>query len=145
MVRHPLALGGLAAVALLALATPLLSLHLENPDLHAFPNTVPVIRTAEALERAFPGGPEPAEVVVTGDDLGGTGVSHAISALRAQAAASHGALREPIAAALFGACQPARDQALVISVPLLGGPRHRRDVGRRARHAQRAGASRDAG
>ncbi len=120
VVRRPLVLGGLAAVALLALATPLLSLHLENSDLHAFPNSVPVIRTAEALERAFPGGPEPAEVVVTGDDLGGTRVSEAISALRAQAAASHGALREPIAAALFGAGQPARDQALVISVPLAG-------------------------
>jgi putative drug exporter of the RND superfamily len=120
VVRHPLALGGLAAVALLALATPLLSLHLENPDLHAFPNTVPVIRTAEAIEQAFPGGPEPAEVVVTGDNLSGAGVSHAITALHAQVAATHGAIREPITTELFGAGQPASDQVLVISVPLNG-------------------------
>ena len=120
VVRRPLALGGLAAVALLALATPLLSLHLENPDLHAFPNSVPVIRTAEAIEQAFPGGPEPAEVVVTGDNLSGTGVSHAITALHAQVAATHGAIREPITTELFGAGQPASDQVLVISVPLNG-------------------------
>jgi putative drug exporter of the RND superfamily len=120
VVRRPLVLGGLAAVALVALATPLLTLHLENSDLHAFPDTVPVIRTAEAIERAFPGGPEPAEVVVTGDDLSGPRVSDAITALRAQAAASHGALREPITTALLGADQPPRDQVLVISVPLAG-------------------------
>ena len=84
------------------------------------PNSVPVFRTAQAIERAFPGGPEPAEVVVTGDDLGGTRVSDAVTALRAQAAATHGAIREPITTALFGAGQPARDQVLVISVPLAG-------------------------
>jgi RND superfamily putative drug exporter len=120
VVRRPLVLGGLAAVALLALATPLLSLHLENPDLHSFPDSVPVFRTAEAIERAFPGGPEPAEVVVTGDDLGGTRVSHAITALHAQVVATHGAIREPITTTLFGAGQPAQDQVLVVSVPLAG-------------------------
>jgi RND superfamily putative drug exporter len=120
VVRHPLALGGLATVALLALATPLLGLHLENPDLHAFPNTVPVVRTDEAIGQAFPGGPEPAEVVVTGDNLSGAGVSHAITALHAQVAATHGAIREPITTALFGAGHPASDQVLVISVPLDG-------------------------
>ena len=93
---------------------------MENPDLHAFPNTVPVIRTAEAIEQAFPGGPEPAEVVVTGDDLSAAAVSHAITALHRQVAAAHGAIREPITTALFGAGQPARDQVLVISVPLSG-------------------------
>jgi len=120
VVRRPLALGGLAAIVLLALATPLLSLHLENPDLHSFPNSVPVIRTAEAIEQAFPGGPEPAEVVVTGDNLSGTRVTEAITALHGQVAATHGAIREPITTALFGAGQPARDQVLVVSVPLAG-------------------------
>jgi putative drug exporter of the RND superfamily len=120
VVRHPLALGGLAAVALLALATPLLSLHLENPDLHSFPNSVPVIRTEEAIGQAFPGGPEPAEVVVTGANLSGPGVGKAITALHAQVAATHGAIREPITTALFGAGQPASDQVLVVSVPLDG-------------------------
>ncbi len=144
VVRHPLALGGLAAIALLALATPLLSLHLENPDLHAFPNSVPVIRTAEAIEQAFPGGPEPAEVVVTGDNLSGTGVSHAITALHAQVAATRGAIREPITTALFGAGQPAKDQVLVISVPLNGNGTNATSR-QRAQHARHPGAARHAG
>ncbi len=79
-----------------------------------------MIRTEEAIGQAFPGGPEPAEVVVTGDNLSGTGVSHAITALHAQVAATHGAIREPITTELFGAGQPASDQVLVISVPLNG-------------------------
>ena len=120
VVRRPLILGGLAAVALLALAAPVLSLHLENPGIHSFPGSVPVIRTAVAIERAFPGGPAPAEVVVTGDDLGGTRVSHAITALHAQVARTHGAIREPITTTLFGAGKAAPDQVLVVSVPLAG-------------------------
>ena len=121
VVRRPLALGGLAAVALLALATPLLGLHLENPDLHAFPDSVPVFRTAQAIERAFPGGPEPAEVVVTGADLGGTRGSAPPSPpctprSRRPTARSGSRSRR----ALFGAGQPARDQVLVISVPPWG-------------------------
>ena len=145
VVRLPLTCGGFAAVALLALATPLLSLHLENPDLHAFPNTVPVIRTAEAIEQAFPGGPEPAEVVVTGDTLSGTRVSHAITALHAQVAAHP---RRDQGTDHDGAVRrgPARqnDQVLVISVPLSGDATNATVV-QRAQHARQPGAARHAG
>ncbi len=134
VVRRPLALGGLAAVALLALATPLLSLHLENPDLHAFPDSVPVFRTAQAIERAFPGGPEPAEVVVTGADLGGTAGQrrHHRPARRGrgdpwrdQGADHHGAVRR----------RPARPRPGARHLGPAGRRRHRRDVGQRAHHA----------
>ena len=54
----------------------------------------------------LPRRPEPAEVVVTGDDLSGPRVSDAITALHAQVAATHGAIREPITTALFGAASP---------------------------------------
>jgi RND superfamily putative drug exporter len=57
---------------------------------------------------------------VTGDNLSGPGVSNAITALHAQVVATHGAIREPITTALFGASLPATDQVLVISVPLNG-------------------------
>jgi RND superfamily putative drug exporter len=59
-------------------------------------------------------------VVVTGANLSGPGVGKAITALHAQVAATHGAIREPITTALFGAGQPASDQVLVVSVPLDG-------------------------
>ena len=116
VVRRPLAWGGVATGVLLVLAIPVLSLHLEDPGIHELPSSVPVVRNLIDISDAFPGGPEPAEVVVTGSDLGGKGVSEAVAALRAQVAASHGALREPITTAMFG-----NDQVLVVSVPLAGG------------------------
>ena len=115
VVRRPLVLGGLAAAALIAAAVPVLSLHLEDPGIHDLPSNVPVVRSLIAISRAFPGGPEPAYVVVTGRDLGGAQVSHAVSALHAEVAATHGAIREPISTAMFG-----NDQVLVVSVPLAG-------------------------
>jgi putative drug exporter of the RND superfamily len=115
VVRRPLVLGGLAAAALLVLAAPVLSLHLEDPGIHELPSNVPVVRNLIAIQQAFPGGPEPAYVVVTGSDLGGAQVSHAVSALHAEVAATHGAIREPISTAMFG-----NDQVLVVSVPLAG-------------------------
>jgi putative drug exporter of the RND superfamily len=120
VVRRPLALGGLATVALLVLAAPLLSLHLEDSGIHALPDNVPVVRTLDAIVAAFPGGPQPAEVVVTGDNLGGPRVSQAITALHAQAAASGGALREPITTAMFGTPTSGTGQVLIVSVPLAG-------------------------
>jgi len=116
VVRRPLVLGGVAAAALLVLAAPVLSLHLEDPGIHELPSSVPVVRSLIAIQQAFPGGPEPAYVVVTGSDLGGPQVAHAVSALHAQVAASHGAIREPITSEMFG-----QDQVLIVSVPLAGG------------------------
>jgi RND superfamily putative drug exporter len=116
VVRRPLALGGVAAVALLAVATPVLSLHLEDAGLRDLPTRVPVVRTLDAILAAFPGGPAPAEVVVTGNDLNGPQVSHAVAAMRAEAATTHGAIREPITTAMFG-----DGTVLVVSVPLAGG------------------------
>src|SRR6516165_7729273 len=116
VVRRPLAWGGVAAAALLALAVPVLSLNLENPGLHELPSNVPVVHALIDIQQAFPGGPEPAEVVVTGSDLGGPQVSRAIAALHAQVAATHRAIREPITTEMFG-----NDQVLLVSVPLAGG------------------------
>jgi putative drug exporter of the RND superfamily len=113
--RRPLALGGLAAVALLALATPLATLHLQDPGIASFPDSVPVVRTLDQVLTAFPGGPAPAEVVVTGDNLAGPQFTSALTALKHAAAASHGAIREPITTAAFG-----DGHVVVVSVPLAG-------------------------
>jgi RND superfamily putative drug exporter len=113
--RRPLALGGLAAVALLALATPLLSMNLQDPGLDQLPSNVPVVRTLDAVLTAFPGGPAPAEVVVTGSNLTGPQFSHAVSALNSAVAASHGVLREPVSTQVFDA-----GKVVVVNVPLAG-------------------------
>ena len=115
VVRRPLIWGGAAAAVLLALAAPVLSLNLENAGIHSLSANVPVVRSLMDISQAFPGGPEPAEVVVTGSDLGGKPVSAAVAALHGEVAATHGAIREPISTAMFG-----NDQVLVVSVPLAG-------------------------
>jgi RND superfamily putative drug exporter len=115
VVRRPLALGGLATIALLVMAAPVLSLRLEDPGIHSLPENVPVVRTLGAILQAFPGGPEPAQVVVTGDGLAGPRVGEAISGMHAAAAATHGAIREPITTAAFDS-----GRVLVVSVPLAG-------------------------
>jgi RND superfamily putative drug exporter len=74
-----------------------------------------VVHSLADIAQAFPGGPVPAEVVVTGANLGSRQVSAAVAALHGQVAATHGAIREPITTAMFG-----HDQVLVVSVPLAG-------------------------
>jgi putative drug exporter of the RND superfamily len=115
VVARPVLFGGAAALALAALAVPALGMRLADPGLHDLPTNVPVVQNLLATQRAFPGGPAPAEVVVTGDNLTGPAVRHAIAALQGRAATST-LLREPVTAALLG-----HGQVLVVSVPLAGG------------------------
>ena len=117
VVRRPLVLGGLATVTLLAMAAPVISLHLEDAGIHDLPANVPVVRSLLDIQRAFPGGPSPAEVVVTGGDLTSPAVTGAVARLHAEAAATGGAIREPITTALFG--RPG-NEVLIVSVPLAG-------------------------
>ena len=78
--------GGVAAIALLALAAPVLGLRLGEPAVDA-PKDAAVVQTMDAIQRAFPQAPAPAEVVVTGADVTGPKVLAAVNALRARAAA----------------------------------------------------------
>jgi putative drug exporter of the RND superfamily len=114
VVARPLAWGGIAAIALLAVGAPAFSMRLADPGLHDLPSDIPVVRTLLAVQLAFPGGPAPAEVVVTGQGLDGAPVRQAISALQARAARG-GPIREPVTSALLG-----HGSVLVVSVPLAG-------------------------
>jgi RND superfamily putative drug exporter len=114
VVRHPAAWGSVAALAMLALAAPGLGLRLGNPPDGGFSAKVPVVATLDRIDRAFPGHPAPAEVVVTGHDLGGVAVRRALAALRADAS-SRGPVRGPVTVAPAGG-----GRALLVSVPLAG-------------------------
>ena len=115
VVAKPVLFGGAAALALAALAVPALSMQLADPGFRDLPANIPVVQSLLATQRAFPGGPSPAEVVVTGDNLTGPAVRHAITALQGRAAAGT-LLREPVTAALLD-----HNQVMVVSVPLAGG------------------------
>jgi RND superfamily putative drug exporter len=82
VVRRPLLLGGAAAIALLALATPALGMRFAQPAIDA-PASLPAVRTMETIQASFGTPASPAEVVISG-----TGVTHLhaeIDALRGRA------------------------------------------------------------
>jgi putative drug exporter of the RND superfamily len=113
VVRHPVAWGGAAAIAMLALAAPALGMRLGNPIVD-LPGNVVVAQTLDKISVAFPGRPAPAEVVVTGQDLGGPRIRAAVVALEDRASAS-GPIRPPITVTTV-----ASGRGLVIDVPLAG-------------------------
>jgi RND superfamily putative drug exporter len=89
-------------------------MRLADPGLHDLPPSIPVVSNLLAIQHAFPGGPAPAEVVVTGSDLSGPPVQQAVAALQGQAGTS-GAIREPVTASLLD-----HAHVMVVSVPLAG-------------------------
>ncbi len=120
VVARPVIWGGIATIALLALAAPALGLRLGEPAADA-PKDAAVIQTMDAIQQAFPQAPAPAEVVVSGQDVTGPKVLAAVDALRARAAvkgageAGGGAIREPVTATVVGG-----GRALLVGVPLAG-------------------------
>lgn len=113
VVARPLVWGGVAAIALLALAAPALGLRIGEPAADV-PKGAPAVRTFDAIEKAFPQAPAPAEVVVSGTGVTGPRVLAAVDALRARAA-NGGPIRQPVTATAIGG-----GRALVVSVPLAG-------------------------
>jgi RND superfamily putative drug exporter len=114
VVRHPVAWGTLAAVAILALAAPALDLRLGNPPNGGFPASAPIAQTLARIQTAFPQSPSPAMVVVTGPDLASPSVTRAVSGLRSRTT-STGPVRGPVTATAI-----AGGRALLVQVPLAG-------------------------
>src|SRR5215468_6473680 len=113
VVRRPLVWGGLAVVALAALAFPALSMRLGNPAIN-LPSSLPVVRTLEMIQRDFPGGPAPAQVIVSGPGVQSLAMNRAISGIERDAAAG-GSIRGPVTVQSVG-----HGRGLLISVPLAG-------------------------
>lgn len=59
-----------ACIALLALAAPVATMKLADSGAGSLPKGIPAIEAASEIERAFPGAPDSAELVVTGSGLG---------------------------------------------------------------------------
>ena len=95
VLRRPALSAALSAGALLALALPTLTLHTQLPSFTDLPKSLPIVRTYEAIQRAFPGAQTPAKVVVAAPDVAAPRVQEAISRLESRALAS-GQMFEPI-------------------------------------------------
>ncbi len=114
VVRRPVIWGGLAVVVLGALAFPALGMRLGSPGID-LPSNLPVVRTLAMIQRDFPGGPAPAQVVVTGPGVHSPAMSRALGELKAEATGPGAAIRGPVTALPVGA-----GRGELISVPLAG-------------------------
>jgi uncharacterized membrane protein YdfJ with MMPL/SSD domain len=114
VLRRPWISAGLAAALLLVLAIPALSLKTGVPGTDTLPRTLPVMKTFDRIEQAFPGAPLPAIVAVQADDVTAPAVRDAIAKLRTDAIAT-GEMREPVSVDVSPDKRVAR-----ILVPMVG-------------------------
>jgi uncharacterized membrane protein YdfJ with MMPL/SSD domain len=88
VLRHPLVSVVISAGFLVFLAVPAFGLHTATPGVETLPQDLGVIKTYNRIQAAFPGGPIPAQVVVSADDVRSPEVIQAVNDLRARAAQS---------------------------------------------------------
>ncbi len=116
VLARPLVSVLVATGALLAIAAPAIGMKTQNLTLdQEFGNSLPIVGTYNRVNDAFPGGSEPAEVVVKAKDINAPDVKQALADFKAQAVSS-GASRGPVDIKLHDA----RNVAFVY-VPLVGG------------------------
>jgi RND superfamily putative drug exporter len=95
VLRRPVLSAVLAAGLLLAIAAPTLQLRLVTPGTDTFPQSLPVVKTYNRMQQAFPGTALPATVVVKAANVNAPAVRGAIDRLEQRALAS-GRVYEPI-------------------------------------------------
>jgi RND superfamily putative drug exporter len=116
VVARPVIWGGVAAIALLALAAPALGMRIDEPAVD-LPAGNPVLQTMDRVQQAFPQSPSPAQVVVTGAGLTSPAMRDAVAALQARAVADGpgGPVHAPVTATPVGG-----GRGVVLGVPLAG-------------------------
>ena len=116
VLHHPKAATLLAGGALLAIALPAFGMHTANLSMdQELGDSLPIIQTYEHINTAFPGGPDPAHVIVKAGSIDAPQVRRAIAAFRAEAVSS-GASKGPVTLTVH-----ARQNVAQIDVPLAGG------------------------
>ncbi|MFF2199827.1 MMPL family transporter [Streptomyces sp. NPDC058145] len=116
VLAKPLVSVVVAAGALLAVTAPALGMKTQQLTLdQEFGNSLPIVQTYDRLNEAFPGGSEPAQVVVSAKDIGAPEVRQALADFK-QRAISSGASRGPVDIKVHRA-----QNVALVSVPLVGG------------------------
>ncbi|MFI5873679.1 MMPL family transporter [Streptomyces sp. NPDC051445] len=105
-----------AAGVLLAIAAPAVGMKTQNLTLdQEFGDSLPIVQTYNRVNDAFPGGSEPAEVIVRAKDINAAEVKAALAEFKEQAVSS-GASRGPVEIKLHDA-----QNIAYVYVPLVGG------------------------
>jgi hypothetical protein len=111
VVRKPLAWGAIAVAGLGLLAVPALGMRIGSPAIN-LPSSLPVVRTLTMIQRDFPGGPAPAQVVAWGPGVRSKAMAEALSNL--SIAARPGSDCWAVSAVPVGAYR------VLVTVPLAG-------------------------
>src|SRR6266567_834553 len=122
VLRRPLVSAISAAVLLLLLAVPALGLRTKTTGLADLPKNLPVIKTYQRIQAAFPGSSVPAVVAIQAPDVTAPAVRTAIDDLHRRAIAS-GRMSEPVQVRV----SPNRTVALV-DIPLQGNGEDRTSI-----------------
>jgi RND superfamily putative drug exporter len=114
VLRKPGLSAALAGFGLLALAFPVLNMHTALPGTSSLPKSLPIMRTYERIQTAFPGGAQPAWVGIEARNVNAPEVQAGIARLIARAGHTPGLLK-PIT------IEKSRDQRVeTVSIPLAG-------------------------
>ncbi len=114
VLRFPAAAVLLSATGLVLLALPALALHTTLIGASDLPRSIPIVRTYDAIQKAFPGAQAPAQVVLRAGNVDSAQVRQGIGKLERLALAS-GQARQPIETTVNPDHTVAR-----IDVPLIG-------------------------
>ncbi|MDT9695021.1 MMPL family transporter [Streptomyces sp. P17] len=116
VLKRPMVSVVVATGALLAVAAPAIGMKTQNLTLdQEFGDSLPIVQTYNRVNDAFPGGSEPAEVVVKADDINSAEVQGALADFKREAVDS-GASRGPVEIKLHDA-----QNLAFVYVPLVGG------------------------
>jgi RND superfamily putative drug exporter len=84
-----------SAGVLVAIAAPAIQMKTSIPGPETYPTSIPVMKSYAKLQKAFPGGEIPAQVLVKADDVRSANVQSAIQSMEQKALAT-GKLHEPV-------------------------------------------------
>jgi RND superfamily putative drug exporter len=103
-----------AGAVLLVLAFPALQMHTINPGVAGLPRSLPIMKTYDRIQAAFPGGPLPAVIAVAADDVTAPQVQQGIKAM-SDAALATKQMSEPVMTTV------SPDKSVeVVSIPMHG-------------------------
>ena len=114
VLRRPALSAIVSGGILVALAIPALTLHTANPGVDGIPKNLPIMKTYERMNAAFPGGEIPAVAVVQAKDVTAPKVVAAIKDLKREALAS-GQFKQPVSVDVS-----ANKRVAVVDLPLVG-------------------------
>jgi uncharacterized membrane protein YdfJ with MMPL/SSD domain len=87
VLRRPAVSLALGAGVLIALAVPAVGMHTVDPGFTGLPQDLPIMKTYNRIQAAFPGGPAPATIVVQAADVTAPRVQAAVARMTRQAVA----------------------------------------------------------